>query len=217
MSEATVTEGLLRRYLTQVREMYGEAVYLDVKPVRYPSLAEYEAHICHCQKCPLCQTRTKIVFGVGDPEADLVFVGEAPGRDEDLQGEPFVGKAGQLLDRILGAIHLSRDEVYICNVLKCRPPNNRTPSAQEIETCFPYLEKQLEMIHPRLIVALGATAARVLLPGKASLGQLRSKLWKWKEYDLVVTYHPAALLRNPQLKRPAWEDFQWIQRLLGGE
>ncbi|MEE9167641.1 MAG: uracil-DNA glycosylase [Candidatus Neomarinimicrobiota bacterium] len=215
MTESAHPEALLRRYLLQVREMYGEGVY--VEPVQSVSLREFEADICHCQRCPLGGTRTRFVFGVGDPHADLVLVGEAPGREEDLQGEPFVGKAGGLLNRILAAIHLSRDQVYICNVLKCRPPKNRTPASQEVDTCFPYLERQIDMIRPRLIVTLGATAANVLLPVKDSLVRLRSKMWKWKSYDVVVTYHPAALLRNPRLKRPAWEDFQWIERLIRGE
>ncbi|MDP6965660.1 MAG: uracil-DNA glycosylase [Candidatus Marinimicrobia bacterium] len=167
-----------------------------------------------CMRCALGETRIKFVFGVGDPHSDIVFVGEAPGREEDRQGEPFVGRAGKLLDKILAAIHMNRNQVYICNVLKCRPPDNRTPSADEIATCMPYLEQQLSIIDPKLIVALGATAAHSLLSVRASLAQLRSKLWKWNGYDMVITYHPAALLRNPNYKRPAWEDFQWIQRML---
>jgi len=219
MIEDASTNQLISRYLTQVREMYGNEIYLensvhnDFRSLSI-SLDEFEVDICFCQKCPLGQTRTKFVFGVGDSESDIVFIGEAPGRDEDLRGEPFVGKAGQLLDRILAAIDYTRDQVYICNILKCRPPNNRTPSSEEISTCLPYVEQQLELINPQLIVALGATAAHTLLSMKTPLSTLRSKVWKWNNYDLVVTYHPAALLRNPGLKRSAWEDFQWIQQLI---
>ena len=221
MAEDVPTAELVSRYLSQVREMYGDEIYLDISnrhrsSFSYNSLDGFEAGIRECQKCPLGETRTKFVFGVGDPDADLVLVGEAPGRDEDLRGEPFVGRAGQLLDRILAAIDFTREQVYICNVIKCRPPNNRTPASEEIETCLPYLEEQLEMIRPKLIVALGATAARVLISVKSPLAQLRSKLWKWREVDVVVTYHPAALLRNPGLKRVAWEDFQWIRQVVEG-
>ena len=222
MVEVIPTEQLICHYLKQLREMYGNETYLDVAEYSGVKslttfLAEFEVGICDCQKCVLGQTRTKFVFGVGDPSADLVFIGEAPGRDEDLQGEPFVGKAGQLLDRILAAIHLTRSQVYICNILKCRPPNNRTPTGEEIGACLSYLEQQLEIIHPRLIVALGAVAAQTLLSVKTPLFHLRSKVWRWRNYDLVVTYHPAALLRNPGLKRAAWEDFQWIQNLVQGD
>ena len=177
-------------------------------------LSDFEKVISDCQECHLSQTRTNLVFGVGNEQADLVFVGEAPGRDEDLQGEPFVGRAGQLLDKILRAIQLSRKDVYICNVLKCRPPENRTPTTDEINTCIPFLEKQLELIQPKLIVALGLTAVHSLLNINSPLKKLRSQLWSWKGYDLVVTYHPAALLRNARLKPAAWEDFQWIKQLI---
>ncbi len=214
-----LTVDLVCRYLTQMREMYGDRVYsahsLSADSLEtYESLGGFELAINQCQRCALGGTRTEFVFGVGDPHSDLVFVGEAPGREEDLKGEPFVGRAGKLLDKILAAIHLTRDQVYICNVLKCRPPDNRTPSADEIETCMPYLEQQLSIINPKLIVALGATAAHSLLSVKTSLAQLRSKIWNWNGYDVVVTYHPAALLRNPTYKRPAWEDFQWIQKIM---
>ncbi|MDP6456111.1 MAG: uracil-DNA glycosylase [Candidatus Marinimicrobia bacterium] len=219
MIEDSSTAGLAQRYFRQTREMYGDTVYTDQSfladfPKTNESLDEFEQEINQCMRCALGETRIKFVFGVGDPHSDIVFVGEAPGREEDRQGEPFVGRAGKLLDKILAAIHMNRNQVYICNVLKCRPPDNRTPSADEIATCMPYLEQQLSIIDPKLIVALGATAAHSLLSVRASLAQLRSKLWKWNGYDMVITYHPAALLRNPNYKRPAWEDFQWIQRML---
>jgi DNA polymerase len=177
------------------------------------SLVEYESMICNCLKCPLGHTRTKFVFGVGDPNADIVFIGEAPGADEDMQGEPFVGRAGQLLNKILEAIHFKREEVYICNILKCRPPNNRDPQQEEIDTCEPYLWKQLEIIKPKLIVCLGRVAAQTLLRISDSLNDMRGKVHNYRGMKLVVTYHPAALLRNPNWKKPTWEDVQWIRKM----
>ncbi|MFQ6616293.1 MAG: uracil-DNA glycosylase [Fidelibacterota bacterium] len=220
--EGASTRELVRRYLFQVRELYGDQVLVAELPPwlsssGFTSLAEFEKAICRCQKCPLGQSRTQFVFGVGNPRARLVLVGEAPGREEDLKGEPFVGRAGQLLDKILKAIDLTRKDVYICNVIKCRPPGNRTPVQEEIDTCLPYLEEQLRMIDPRLIVALGGVAAHTLLSVKTPIGKLRSRLWKWGKTDVLVTYHPAALLRNEGLKRPAWDDFQAVRRLLEGQ
>ncbi len=187
--------------------------YPDELWVSATSLAEFESAICTCLKCPLGPTRTKFVFGVGDPNADIVLIGEAPGADEDLQGEPFVGRAGQLLNKILEAIQLKREEVYICNILKCRPPNNRDPQPDEIDTCEPYLWKQLEIIKPKIIVCLGRVAAQTLLRTTASLNDLRGKVHDYRGMKLTVTYHPAALLRNPNWKRPAWEDVQWIRKI----
>ncbi len=215
---ASLTE-LTAKYLRQTADLFGGELYIDTAPPAVEAespgtLDDFRAEICECVKCPLGSTRTKFVFGVGNPDADLVFVGEAPGRDEDLQGEPFVGRAGQLLDKILVAVNRTRDDVYICNILKCRPPENRTPHQDEIDLCMPYLERQLEMISPKLIVALGATAAQALLMVKTPLGKLRSQVWKWHGMDLVATYHPAALLRNASFKRPTWEDFQWIDELM---
>lgn len=221
MSIETPISGMVKRYLIQVKEMYGDNLFFEDAGISFAiqssfntPLTEFEKAINKCQKCPLGETRNKFVFGVGDPSAKLVFIGEAPGRDEDRLGEPFVGRAGKLLDKILSAINMTREEVYICNILKCRPPDNRTPHSEEIETCLPYLETQLKIINPKLIVALGATAAHTLLSSKTSLGSLRSNIWKWQDIDLIVTYHPAALLRNPNFKRPAWEDFQWIQSII---
>ncbi|MEP0822125.1 MAG: uracil-DNA glycosylase [Ignavibacterium sp.] len=169
--------------------------------------------ICTCLKCSLGQTRTKFVFGVGNPKADLVLVGEAPGADEDLQGEPFVGRAGQLLNKILEAIRFKREDVYICNILKCRPPNNRDPQPEEIALCEPYLWKQLELIKPRLILCLGRIAAQALLKTSESLTALRGRVHDYRGIKLMVTYHPAALLRNPNWKRPTWEDVQKVRKL----
>jgi DNA polymerase len=177
------------------------------------SLDELNKQICECQKCPLGATRTKFVFGVGNPRATLMFIGEAPGADEDAQGEPFVGRAGQLLTKIIEAINFKRSDVYICNILKCRPPNNRKPTAEESELCKPYLKKQIELVKPKLIVCLGLTAAENLLGTTESMGMLRGRVMKYEGVPVMVTYHPAALLRNPNWKRPAWEDVQAVRKL----
>ena len=167
-----------------------------------------------CRKCGLCETRTQTVFADGSPTARLLLVGEAPGRDEDAQGVPFVGRAGQLLNKMLAAIDLKREEVYICNVLKCRPPENRTPQPEEVERCLPYLEQQIALIRPSLICALGLSAAQALLRTKASMTSMRGRVFEFRGIRLVPTYHPAALLRNPGLKREAWADLQQVRELL---
>jgi uracil-DNA glycosylase len=181
--------------------------------VSAPGLAELNSQICTCLKCPLGSTRIKFVFGVGNPNSDIVFVGEAPGADEDAQGEPFVGRAGQLLNKILEAIHFKREDVYICNILKCRPPNNRDPLPEEVDSCEPYLWKQLELLNPKIIVCLGRIAGQTLLHTNETLGSLRGKVHNYRGIKLVVTYHPAALLRNPNWKKPTWEDVQWIRKM----
>jgi len=173
-------------------------------------------NISKCQKCPLEKTRTNFVFGTGNPGADIVVVGEAPGRDEDAQGKPFVGRAGQLLTDILKAINFTREEVFICNILKCRPPENRNPLPEEILQCEPYLFKQLELIKPKLILAVGTFAGQTLLKSKEPLGKLRGKFFDFYIGDikakLMVTYHPAALLRNPHWKKPTWEDVKLFRK-----
>jgi DNA polymerase len=174
-----------------------------------------------CRKCGLCETRTQAVPGVGSAFSGIVFVGEAPGADEDAQGEPFVGRAGQLLTKMIEGMHerrlipgvtLSRETVYICNVLKCRPPENRTPLPHEVEKCSPYLERQLDALKPRVICCLGRSAAERLVGVKGALGSLRGKTFRWKGSKLIVTYHPAALLRNPNWKQPVWDDLQRLAR-----
>jgi uracil-DNA glycosylase family 4 len=176
------------------------------------NLSELSAKIQGCEKCGmLSKGRKNIVFGSGNPNAEIVVVGEAPGADEDEQGLPFVGRAGRLLTDILAAINLSRDEVYICNILKCRPPENRNPQPEEISNCEPYLSKQLELIKPKLILALGTFAAQTLLGTREPLGKLRGKFHLYKNTKLLVTYHPAALLRNPNWKRPTWEDVKMLR------
>ena len=165
-----------------------------------------------CTKCSLSRTRTNVVVGEGNPEAKLMFIGEAPGADEDEQGLPFVGRAGQLLTRIIEAIKLQRSEVYICNILKCRPPGNRTPTSDEIACCVPFVLKQVEAINPKIICALGNVAAQTLLNTKNPMNRLRGKFHKFGNALLMPTYHPAALLRNPDYRKYVWEDVQMIQR-----
>ena len=178
------------------------------------SLDVLNSRICECLNCPLGSTRTKFVFGSGNPNADLMVVGEAPGADEDKQGLPFVGRAGQLLTKILEAIELPRDEVYICNILKCRPPNNRKPLQAETDACEPYLWKQIELIKPKMILALGLTAATTLLKTKQPMRELRGDTHDYHGIPMVVTYHPAALLRNPEWKKSTWEDVQRLKSML---
>ena len=175
------------------------------------SLNDLDRHICNCTKCRLGVTRTKFVFGVGNPKADLLVIGEAPGADEDKQGEPFVGRAGQLLNKILEAVNFKREEVYIANILKCRPPENRRPHPDEVEQCEPYLWKQIELIKPKFILCLGLTAAQTLLKTQESLTNLRASVHNYHGVPTYVTYHPAALLRNPDWKRPTWEDVKKLR------
>ncbi len=176
------------------------------------SLTEFNAQIKDCTKCRLAQGRTKFVFGVGNPNADVMFVGEGPGRDEDLQGEPFVGRAGKLLDKILAAINFDRTQVYIANIVKCRPPNNRDPQPDEMAECMPYLLRQIELINPQFICCLGRISAQALLGVTTPLGKLREKFHDFNGRKLMVTYHPAALLRFQQYKRPTWEDVQMLRK-----
>lgn len=176
--------------------------------------AMLESAVKDCQKCVLHATRTQTVFGVGSHSAQWMFVGEAPGADEDAQGEPFVGRAGQLLNSMLFALGLKREEVYICNVLKCRPPGNRDPQPGEVEQCEPYLIRQIELIRPRLIVALGRHAAHSLLKTDLPLARLRGQTLSYQGIPLVVTYHPAYLLRTLTDKRKAWEDLCRARQLV---
>ncbi|NUN69407.1 MAG: uracil-DNA glycosylase [Bacteroidetes bacterium] len=175
-------------------------------------LKQLNAKICNCLKCSLGKMRTKFVFGVGNPNADLMVIGEAPGADEDAQGEPFVGRAGQLLNKILEAVRFKREEVYIANILKCRPPENRKPHPDEVEQCEPYLWKQIELVKPKFILCLGLTAAQTLLKTDESLTSLRASVHNYHGVPTYVTYHPAALLRNPNWKRPTWEDVQRLRK-----
>lgn len=177
-------------------------------------LAEVEAEASLCTRCRLAQGRHTVVFGAGNPHADLMFIGEAPGSEEDRQGLPFVGPAGELLTRIIQAIDLTREEVYIANIVKCRPPENRDPQPDEVATCRPYLERQIDLVQPRVIVALGRIAAQSLLGTGDSLARLRSRWHTVRGIPLRVTYHPAALLRSAELKRPTWEDMKQVKERL---
>jgi DNA polymerase len=169
-----------------------------------------------CTRCRLHeQGRKQIVFGVGNPHADLMFIGEAPGADEDIQGEPFVGRAGQLLNNMIKAMGLRREDVYIANIIKCRPPNNRTPERDECETCSPFLMRQIEAIKPKAIVALGAIAAKTLLAINAPMSEFRGQWYDFRGTKLAVTYHPAYLLRDPRQKKEAWKDLQMVMKKLG--
>jgi DNA polymerase len=170
-----------------------------------------------CLRCPLGSLRHNLVFGEGNPDAELVFVGEAPGADEDAQGRPFVGRAGQLLTKIIVAMGLKREEVYICNILKCRPPGNRNPQPDEIAACEPFLIRQIEAIRPRVLCALGSFAAHTLLKSEAPITVLRGRFHSYQGVPLMPTYHPAYLLRNPSAKKHVWEDVQMIMKVLKGD
>ncbi len=227
-----VSDENVNKYLRQTRELFGDELYVEldptpsgaspskstqtISPSDFPSdLAAFNQHINQCHKCELGNARTNFVFGVGDPKASLVLVGEAPGEQEDLKGEPFVGRAGKLLDKILAAIDRTRDkDVFICNVLKCRPPNNRDPLAEEVKECEPYLIHQINLIRPKLIVALGRVAGKTLLNVDKPLKSMREQLHDYLGTPLIVTYHPAALLRNPNWKPEAWKDFKWIRSII---
>ena len=210
------------RFLEQTQELFGSTLYEKLSmnemgitrldPSFSNQLNEFGTSISTCKKCNLGQHRNKFVFGVGDSHADLMLVGEAPGREEDLKGEPFVGRAGKLLDKILSAIKMTRHKnVYICNVLKCRPPQNRDPLPDEVEKCESYLLHQITLIKPKLIVALGRISGTTLLRIDDTLKSMRGQLHDYHGTPLLVTYHPAALLRNSNLKKYAWEDFQFIR------
>ena len=177
------------------------------------SIEELDSLICNCMKCPLGDTRKNFVFGTGNPKADALILGEGPGAEEDEQGIPFVGRAGKLLNDILKAIKFERNEVYIANIVKCRPPGNRAPSPSEMDTCIPYLKKQIELVDPKLILCVGLTAAHGLLHNNDSLTNLRGKVFEYEGRKVMVTYHPAALLRNPNWKRGCWEDVQAFRKL----
>ena len=182
------------------------------------SLAAIRDDIGDCVRCKLCTLgRTQIVFGVGNPHADLMFVGEAPGRDEDIQGIPFVGRSGQKLTQIIEAIGLKREDVYIANVIKCRPPENRNPEPDEVEQCEPFLFRQVDIVKPKVIVTLGTFAAKSLLRSTEPISRLRGRVYEYRGAKLVPTFHPAFLLRNPSCRREVWEDMKKVRALLNGD
>jgi uracil-DNA glycosylase family 4 len=182
---------------------------------RHEALRAIQAEIGNCTRCSLSKGRNKIVFGDGDPNARLMFVGEGPGADEDASGIPFVGKAGQLLNNMIAATGLKREQVYIANIVKCRPPQNRVPEPDEANTCTPFLFQQLDVVRPEVVVALGSTAATYLLGAKSSLSGLRGRVHQCRGTKLIVTYHPAYLLRDPRQKKEAWQDLKLAMAELG--
>jgi len=177
---------------------------------------ELQQAVAACTRCSLCETRTQTVFGVGNPDADWLIIGEAPGAEEDRRGEPFVGRAGKLLDEMLRTVGQGRDRAFIANILKCRPPNNRDPKPDESAACRGYLERQIELVQPKIILAVGRIAAQLLLATDEPVGRLRGRLHHLAEIPLVVTYHPAYLLRSPTQKRKAWDDLCFARRILAG-
>lgn len=188
---------------------------LPILQDRPAALQAIRDDIGDCTRCRLHKGRTKLVFGVGNPNAELMFVGEGPGADEDAQGEPFVGRAGQLLNNMISAMGLKREDVYIANVVKCRPPGNRTPEKDECDTCSPFLLRQIEVIKPKVIVALGAVAAKNLLAVNDSMANLRGRWYDFRGTKLIVTFHPAYLLRDPRQKKETWKDLQMVMKFLG--
>lgn len=193
----------------------GPSLFEVAEQVEGDSLERICGDLAGCTRCKLHHRRTNIVFGVGNPRAELVFVGEGPGHDEDVQGVPFVGRAGQLLNQMIQAMGLSRDQVYIANVVKCRPPENRTPEKDEIATCLPFLFRQLAQINPKVIVCLGSVAAQALLNTNKSISHFRGQWLDFRGAKLMATYHPAYLLRNPHAKPEVWADLKKVMALLG--
>jgi DNA polymerase len=194
---------------------HGPSLFEAFERVPNDTLERIREDIGDCTRCRLCEQRNKIVFGVGNPKADIVFVGEGPGRDEDAQGEPFVGRAGKLLTDMIKAMSLERSDVYIANVVKCRPPENRTPEHDEIATCSPFLLRQLEFIRPKVIVCLGNVAAQNLLGTNKSISHFRGQWFDFRGSRLIATYHPAYLLRNPAAKSDVWTDLKKVMSVLG--
>lgn len=212
----------VKRYFHSQQELYGNDIYINYDPRKLAitsdeqqrdQLTKFYYEIKDCQRCELAKHRTRLVFGSGNSNSKIMLIGEAPGFNEDREGKPFVGNAGQLLDKILKAIELSRDDVFITNVVKCRPPQNRDPLPEECDACNFILERQIEIIDPQYILILGRIAANVLLKMEESIAKLRGSVYEIFGAKAVVTYHPAALLRNPNYKRSTWEDVQLFQKL----
>jgi uracil-DNA glycosylase family 4 len=212
-AQAVRVKNLMATPLTAAAASGGIEFSVD-SGVATPGMEAVRTELGDCRRCPLGGLRHRLVFGEGNPHAELVFVGEAPGADEDAQGRPFVGRAGQLLTKIIVAMGLKREDVYICNILKCRPPENRNPQPEEIAACEPFLIRQLEAIRPRVICALGSFAAHTLLKSEAPISVLRGRFQTYQGIPLMPTYHPAYLLRNPGAKKQVWEDVQIIMKAL---
>jgi uracil-DNA glycosylase family 4 len=206
----------LKLYLEYLKKMGIDSVFISTSvseegsQSKVQTLEEVRRELGDCQRCKLHRTRRTIVFGEGNEKAKLMFIGEGPGYDEDVQGRPFVGKAGQLLTKIIQSIRLQREEVYIANIIKCRPPQNRNPEPDEIRSCYPFLLKQIQAIQPKIICALGTFAAQTLLDTQAKITGLRGRIFELKGIKVFPTYHPAFLLRNPERKREVWEDMKQI-------
>lgn len=199
----------------ELREEDSVSLFEEDFGGRASVLAELEKQALACQACRLCEKRTNVVFGIGNPRAELVFVGEGPGEQEDLEGEPFVGKAGELLTAaITKGMQLRREDVYIANIVKCRPPQNRAPLPDEVSKCYPFLEKQLKLIQPKVIVTLGSPAQKALTGIEQGITKIRGKWLEWEGIKLMPTFHPAYILRNQSAKRPFWEDLQEVMREL---
>jgi DNA polymerase len=213
----------LKSYLEYLQEMGIQSLPASGMEINNPNpsqmitLDEVRKELGDCKRCKLHRTRKTIVFGEGNEKTKLMFIGEGPGYDEDVQGRPFVGKAGQLLTKILQSINLPREEVYITNIIKCRPPQNRNPEPDEIQSCNPFLMKQIDVIQPKIICALGAFASQTLLKTDAKITALRGKFYDFEGIQVIPTYHPAFLLRNPERKREVWEDMKKIVELLGSD
>jgi uracil-DNA glycosylase len=193
----------------------GPSLFEAINRIPDDTLLKIHTDLGDCTRCKLHRGRTKLVFGDGNPKAELVFVGEGPGRDEDVQGLPFVGRAGKLLTQMIEAMGLQRQDVYICNVVKCRPPENRTPEKEEVETCSPFLLRQLDAISPKVIVCLGSVAAQTLLETNRGISHFRGQWLEFRGRKLMATYHPAYLLRNPSAKGEVWKDLQKVMAVLG--
>jgi len=230
--ERTLLTGALKNYLEDLQDSGVDELAYEASPHPRPisplvggeridsqsrsaeTLAEINTDLGDCRRCPLCETRKNIVFGVGSQSAAVLFVGEAPGRDEDAQGEPFVGEAGQLLTRMIKAMGYERSEVYICNILKCRPPENRNPAPEEIAHCSPFLMRQVKAITPKVIVALGTFSTQTLLDSTEPISRMRGRFHDYLGIPLMPTFHPAYLLRSPEKKREVWADLQQVMKLL---
>src|SRR5260370_18362524 len=193
----------------------GPSLFEGTDKIKDDTLLKIREDLGECTRCKLHKGRNKIVFGDGNPKAQLVFVGEGPGADEDAQGLPFVGRAGKLLTQMIEAMRLQRTDVYICNVVKCRPPENRAPEPDEVAACSPFLMRQIDSIHPKVIVCLGATAAKTILNTTRGISQFRGEWLEWRRHKLIATYHPAYLLRNPPAKAEVWKDLQKVMAEIG--
>ena len=210
----SVTSSAIDRQEDKLEPHATPEIVVDLDKVSRMDLTELQLHVRGCQACELHKTRKQTVFGTGHHKADWLIIGEAPGADEDRQGEPFVGRAGQLLTQMLRAIGLAREEVFIANILKCRPPNNRDPKAEEVAACQAYLYRQIDLLEPKIVLALGRIAAQSLLNSDMAIGKMRGKLYHLEKNNipLVVTYHPAYLLRSPKEKRKVWEDLKFARQ-----